>query len=104
MHYNTLGDYHDFLECKWKMKYIEGLSANSKYSTVLTCGFYDRGAYAMSRIPGLHITADGIISKKDMEIIKKNIVEKGLWQNFIQKQDDDSIIGLFNEFINHLNK
>ncbi len=57
----------------------------------------------MGRHPGVNFVIEGIIPLKDMQQIKKNIVEKGLWQNYIENQDQDAHIAIYNEIINYLN-
>ena len=100
-------DTEEFKDCVWKMQhgYTQSKIDGSWHKcTVLTSGFYDKGAYALCRYPGVNILVEGHIPIEEMSEIKKDIVEKGLWQNFIDKQDNEALVGIYNEMLNHLNK
>lgn len=106
------GDDKDvFYSGKWFVKYDESNRLLQEFNTgmpakvtVLSCGWIDSTARALNRFPGVNIVIEGEIPYKDICAIKKNIVEKGLWDNFKEKQDDDAITGIFNEIINYLNR
>lgn len=102
-----IGSDNNFAERKWRIVHTYTQSYIDKdyhKCTVLSAGFEDKSAYALSRFPGVNFVIEGHISHKDMSEIKKNIVEKGLWKNYIENQDDEAHLGIYNEIINYLNK
>ena len=96
----------EFSDYKWRVRY----RWNEKLydggvcpCTYLSCGFYTKAGEALQRQAGVNFAIEGIIPLKDLQQIKKNIVEKGLWQHYIENQDQDAHIAIYNEIINYLN-
>ena len=109
--YELIDDEYRFKKQRWSVHYASTIRISRDYEgvgspdiTVLTCGWMDNGGLAFARYPGINIAIEGKIPYKDICEIKKNIVEKGLWDNFKENQNDDAITGIFNEIINYLNK
>lgn len=99
-------DTEEFKDCVWKMQHgytTSKIDGSWHKCTVLTSGFPDKYAYAMGRYPGVNILVEGHIPIEEMSEIKKDIVEKGLWENFIKNQDNEALVGIYNEMLKHLN-
>ena len=78
--------------------------------TCLSCGY---PGHDPSRHPGAVFTIEGHIPLQDMNNIKKNLVEKGIWKNYIDvmKTADndknaiqDARLAVYNEILQYLNK
>ena len=95
----------EFTDYRWRLRYdrIQKTYGGESPCTVLSCGYETSFSTRMGRHPGVNFVIEGIIPLKDMQQIKKNIVEKGLWQNYIENQDQDAHIAIYNEIINYLN-
>ena len=95
----------DFRDTMWRVRYrythrvYPTKNDASCPCTVLSCGYRPDAI----RPPGVNFVIEGIIPLKHLQQIKKNIVEKGLWQNYIEKEDQDAHIAIYNEIINYLN-
>ena len=59
---------------------------------------------ALQRPSALNICIEGDISPKEINEIKENIVKKGLWEDYMRTEDQDELIGIYNEILNYLNK
>jgi len=62
---------------------------------------------------GAVFTIEGQIPLEDMNIIKKNLVEKGIWKNYVdvmgssdpsQEQMQEARLAVYNEILKYLNK
>lgn len=96
----------EFSDYKWRVRYRWGekcYEGGRCPCTYLSCGFYTKKGDALQRHAGVNFVIEGIIPLKDLQQIKKNIVEKGLWQHYIENQDQDAHIAIYNEIINYLN-
>ena len=77
--------------------------------TCLSCGYEGSN---ISRHPGAVFTIEGHIPLNDMKNIKKNLVEKGIWEHYIKvmksnptkEEEQEARLAVYNEILKYLNK
>lgn len=109
-----------FADKRWRVHYncVGGETVNtdslpSSYRlprkvTCLSCGYEGR----LDRASGAVFVIEGHIPAEDMKNIKKNLVEKGIWENYVkvmksnptQETQQDARLAVYNEILKYLNK
>ena len=77
--------------------------------TCLSCGYEGSN---LSRHPGAVFTIEGHIPQNDMKNIKKDLVEKGIWEHYIKvmksnptkEEEQEARLTIYNEILKYLNK
>jgi len=103
----SFSDQNYFADHTWRILHTytrNNITKNYHKCTVLSTGFPHVIEQSLGRHPGVNFVIEGHIPLKDMQEIKKNIVEKGLWENYIKNEDINAHLGIYNEIINYLNK
>lgn len=123
-HFSAEGCYgqtwRTFNDNRWHMHYnwaspklYDGKLPNSarlpRPVTCLSCGY---PGPLLERHPGAVFTVEGHIPLEDMKNIKKNLVEKGIWENYVkvmksnptQEERQDARLAVYNEILKYLNK
>ena len=98
---------NDFADHRWRILHtytMNSITKNYHKCTVLSSGFPHVIEQSLARHPGVNFVIEGHIPLKDMQEIKKNIVEKGLWKNYTEHENIDAHLGIYNEIMNYLNK
>lgn len=97
----------EFKDHTWRIRHTYTrniITCKEHKCTVLSAGFPHSIERSLARFPGVNFVIEGHIPLKDMQEIKKNIVEKGLWKNYKEHEDINAHIAIYNEIINYLNK
>ena len=103
----SFSDENYFSDHRWRILHTYTtniITKNYHKCTVISSGFSHSIEQSLNRHPGVNFVIEGHIPLKDMQEIKKNIVEKGLWKNYIENENVDAHLGIYSEIINYLNK